>query len=62
MGLSNSVNNISAWVMKQFTPQAVVDMIKQLGIHSKVEPFIPYSLELSNLVYTKWLVLTERCQ
>ena len=37
-GLANSVNYISAWVLKQFTPEAVVDMIKQLGIHSKVEP------------------------
>jgi penicillin-binding protein 1A len=37
-GLSNSVNNISAWVMKQFAPSAVVEMIHQLGIKSYIEP------------------------
>lgn len=37
-GLANSVNNISAWIMKQFTPQAAVDMIHQLGIQSEVDP------------------------
>ncbi|HOK85106.1 MAG TPA: transglycosylase domain-containing protein [Tenuifilum sp.] len=37
-GLSNSVNNISAWIMKQFAPSAVVEMIHQLGIKSYIEP------------------------
>ncbi|MDI3525908.1 MAG: penicillin-binding protein [Tenuifilum sp.] len=37
-GLANSVNNISAWIMKQFSPEAVVEMIKQLGIRSHIEP------------------------
>lgn len=31
-GLANSENYISAWVMKQFTPQAVVDLMARMGI------------------------------
>lgn len=49
-GLSNSVNNISAWVMKQFTPDAVAEMIKQLGIHSRIEPV--YSLFLGTFEFS----------
>uniref|UniRef100_UPI0032168824 transglycosylase domain-containing protein n=1 Tax=uncultured Draconibacterium sp. TaxID=1573823 RepID=UPI0032168824 len=36
-GLANSKNRISAWVLKQFNPQAVVDVMKRLGIYSPVE-------------------------
>lgn len=36
-GLANSVNNISAWLIKQFTPQAVADIIKKMGITSKIQ-------------------------
>ncbi|NVO08450.1 MAG: transglycosylase domain-containing protein [Bacteroidales bacterium] len=36
-GLANSVNNISAWLIKQFTPQAVADIIKKMGISSKIQ-------------------------
>jgi len=35
-GLANSVNNISGWVLKQFKPQAVVDMAKKMGVISKI--------------------------
>jgi penicillin-binding protein 1A len=35
-GLANSVNNISAWLIKQFTPQAVSDVIKKMGVTSKI--------------------------
>lgn len=35
-GLANSVNNISAWLIKQFTPQAVSDIIKKMGVTSKI--------------------------
>ncbi|MHC1703525.1 MAG: penicillin-binding protein 1A [Tenuifilaceae bacterium] len=35
-GLANSVNNISAWLIKQFTPQAVADIIRKMGVTSKV--------------------------
>lgn len=37
-GLANSVNNISAWLIKQFTPQALADIIKKMGITSKIQP------------------------
>ncbi|PTN08286.1 transglycosylase domain-containing protein [Mangrovibacterium marinum] len=37
-GLANSVNQISAWVMKQFNPQSVVDVMKKMGIYSYIDP------------------------
>ncbi|SHF94406.1 penicillin-binding protein 1A [Mariniphaga anaerophila] len=37
-GLANSRNKISAWVMKQFTPQAVVEVMKRMGIYSPIDP------------------------
>lgn len=36
-GLANSVNQISAWVMKQFNPQAMADMMHKLGISSPID-------------------------
>ncbi len=37
-GLANSENNISAWVLKQFTPEAVVQMARKMGITSFIDP------------------------
>jgi penicillin-binding protein 1A len=37
-GLANSLNTITAWVMKQVTPQAVVNFIRKAGINSEMEP------------------------
>ena len=37
-GLANSVNQVSAWVMKQFNPQSVVDVMKKMGVYSKIDP------------------------
>ena len=37
-GLANSVNNISGWVLKQFTPEAVVQIAKRMGITSFIDP------------------------
>ncbi|MDR1414180.1 MAG: transglycosylase domain-containing protein [Odoribacteraceae bacterium] len=39
-GLANSINNISAWVLKQFTPYAVSQMAAKMGITSTV-PAVP---------------------
>ena len=39
-GLANSSNYISAWVMKQFTPQAVAAMVNQVGIHTQIPPVV----------------------
>ncbi|MEL7587533.1 MAG: transglycosylase domain-containing protein [Prolixibacteraceae bacterium] len=37
-GLANSVNQISAWVMKQFNPQAMTEVMRKLGIQSEIDP------------------------
>ncbi|MDR0712622.1 MAG: penicillin-binding protein [Prevotellaceae bacterium] len=37
-GLSLSVNNISAWLIKQFNPQNVVDLCHKMGITSYIPP------------------------
>jgi penicillin-binding protein 1A len=37
-GLAQSRNKISAWVMKQFTPQAVAEVMKRMGIYSPIDP------------------------
>lgn len=37
-GLTNSVNWISAWLVKQFNAQAVVDVMRKMGIESYIDP------------------------
>jgi penicillin-binding protein 1A len=37
-GLAHSENYISAWVMKQFTPTAVTDLMHRMGIRSFIDP------------------------
>ncbi|HKJ41557.1 MAG TPA: transglycosylase domain-containing protein [Sunxiuqinia sp.] len=37
-GLAHSVNEVSAWVMKQFNPQSVVDVMKKMGVYSHIDP------------------------
>ncbi|MDR1227061.1 MAG: transglycosylase domain-containing protein [Prevotellaceae bacterium] len=37
-GLTLSVNNVSAWLIKQFNPQSVVDICHKMGITSKIIP------------------------
>ncbi|MFV0376725.1 MAG: transglycosylase domain-containing protein [Mangrovibacterium sp.] len=37
-GLANSVNNISAWLMKQFNPQSVADLMYKMGVYSYIDP------------------------
>ena len=37
-GLAKSVNNISAWLIKQFSPESVADLIHKMGIHSYIDP------------------------
>jgi penicillin-binding protein 1A len=38
-GLSNSINNISAWLVKRFPPQVIVDdVIKKMGVRSYIAP------------------------
>ncbi len=37
-GLANSINTVTAYIMKQFGPHAVVDLAKKIGIQSKILP------------------------
>ena len=38
-GLAHSVNNISAWLVKQFPPQTIIDdIVKKMGINSFIMP------------------------
>lgn len=39
-GLANSVNQVSAWVMKQYNPQSMVAVMHKMGIYSDV-PAVP---------------------
>jgi penicillin-binding protein 1A len=48
-GLANSVNNISAWLMKQFNPRALVEMTSRLGITSTITPVVSAFLGTSDL-------------
>lgn len=37
-GLAHSVNYISAWLIKQFNPISVIDVMKKMGVSSKIDP------------------------
>lgn len=37
-GLTHSVNYISAWLIKQFNPQSVIDVMRKMGITSYIDP------------------------
>lgn len=37
--LANSINYITAFVMKRFGPQAVIEMVRKMGITADIEPF-----------------------
>jgi len=37
-GLAHSVNYISAWLIKQFNPQSVINVMRKMGIDSKIDP------------------------
>ncbi len=48
-GLSKSENYISAWLMTQFTPQAVVDLMHRMGIRSYIDPVYSIFLGTSDI-------------
>ena len=48
-GLANSKNRISAWVLKQYTPAAVVEVMKRLGIVSPIDPVNSMFLGVSDV-------------
>jgi penicillin-binding protein 1A len=38
-GLAGSLNQISAWVLKQFSPEAVIEVTKAMGVSSHIDPY-----------------------
>ncbi len=48
-GLANSVNTVTAWVMKQFGPEAVIKLAKDLGIESEMEPVVSQCFGVADL-------------
>jgi penicillin-binding protein 1A len=48
-GLANSVNNVSAWLMKQFNPRALVEVCKRMGITSHIDPVVSAFLGTAEL-------------
>lgn len=48
-GLANSVNNISAWLMKQFNPRALVEITEKMGITSRIDPVVSVFLGTAEL-------------
>ena len=48
-GLAQSENYISAWLMKQFSPGAVTDLMHRMGIRSFIDPVFSIFLGTSDL-------------
>ena len=47
--IANSMNTITAWVMKQFGPQAVIDQARVMGIKNKLDPVPSLCLGVADL-------------
>jgi penicillin-binding protein 1A len=37
-GLENSVNTIAAWLVKQFNPESVIQIMRKMGVKSPIDP------------------------
>lgn len=48
-GLAHSENYISAWLMQQFKPSAVVDLMHKMGIRSFIDPVVSIFLGTSDI-------------
>lgn len=48
-GLANSENYISAWLMKRFNPQSVIDVMRKMGIRSTIDAVNSIFLGTSDL-------------
>lgn len=48
-GLAQSENYISAWLMKQFSPEAVADLMQRMGIRSYIPPVYSIFLGTADL-------------
>ncbi len=40
-GLSKSMNQASAWIIKQFNPEAVIDLVRKMGVKSPIDAVWP---------------------
>jgi penicillin-binding protein 1A len=61
-GLANSINTVTAYIMKQFGPYAVVDLAKKIGVKSKILAVPSLCLGLLIFLFMKWLELTQLFQ
>ena len=48
-GLANSANYISAWVMSQYNPPSVIDIMRKMGITSYIAPYPSLVLGTSDI-------------
>lgn len=48
-GLAHSVNNISAWLIKRFNPQSVIEVMRKMGIRSRIDAVPSIFLGTSDL-------------
>jgi penicillin-binding protein 1A len=49
-GLANSVNQVSGWVMKQFNPESMANMMRKLGITSPIDAVPSMFLGTSDVI------------
>ena len=40
-GLAKSMNQISAWVIKRYNPQSVINLVRKMGVKSPIDPVWP---------------------
>lgn len=48
-GLANSMNTITAWIMKQFGPERVIQMARSMGITSDLDPVPALALGVADI-------------
>lgn len=48
-GLANSINTVTAWVMKQFGPEAIIKLARDLGINSPMKPVVSQCFGVADL-------------
>lgn len=48
-GLANSINTVTAWIMKQFGPTAAIKLAHDLGIESHMDPVVSQAFGVADL-------------
>ena len=49
LGLAKSLNQISAWIMREFNPYAVIDVAQKMGVRSYIYPGYPLCVGAAEL-------------